>query len=82
MPKSSVETVTRSSRAAPVAAQVLSAIFLLGSLILYPYAEHSGFEYYAFRVLGSAAILFGVYAVSFRRSLIIFALAASNYTES
>ena len=49
-------------------------LFLLGSLILYPYAEYSGFGYYAFRVLGSAAILFSVYAISFRRGLIVFAL--------
>jgi hypothetical protein len=49
-------------------------LFLLSALILYPYAEGSRVGYYALRVLGSAAILVSVYAVSFRRSLLIFAL--------
>jgi hypothetical protein len=44
---------------------------LLGSLVLYPYAENSTFAYYAFRVLASTAIVLGFYAVSFRRSLIV-----------
>jgi hypothetical protein len=77
MSKASLETLTHSHRSSALAARrfFLLFLFLLGSLILYPYAEHSGFGYYAFRVLGSAAILLSVYAVSFRRSLIIFALA-------
>src|SRR5271155_6036343 len=53
---------------------LLLFIFLLATLILYPYAEASRFGYYALRVLGSAAILLSVYAANFRRSLLIFAL--------
>jgi Ion channel len=49
-------------------------LFLLATLILYPYAEASRFGYYTFRVLGSAAILLTVYAANFRRGLLIFAL--------
>lgn len=49
-------------------------LFLLASLILYPYAEDSQFSYYAIRVLGSAVILLSVYAAGFRRSLLILAL--------
>jgi ion channel len=49
-------------------------LFLLGSLILYPFAQNSAFGYYAFRVLGSVVIVLSVYAVSFRRSLVIIAL--------
>jgi hypothetical protein len=49
-------------------------LFLLATLILYPYAETSRFGYYALRVLGSAAILLSVYAANFRRSLLIFAV--------
>jgi hypothetical protein len=49
-------------------------LFLLASLIVYPYAESSALGYYTFRVLGSAAIVFCVYAVSFRRSLIYIAI--------
>ena len=50
---------------------LLLFLFLLGSLILYPYAEGSGFNYYAFRIFGTVVILLSVYAVSFRRSLIL-----------
>jgi hypothetical protein len=49
-------------------------VFLLASLILYPYAEDSQFSYYAIRILGSAVILLSVYAAGFRRSLLILAL--------
>lgn len=49
-------------------------LFLLAALILYPYAEGSRPAYYALRLLGSAVILLSVYAVSFRRSLLILAL--------
>jgi Ion channel len=49
-------------------------LFLLASLLFYPYAESNALGYYAFRVLGSAAIIFCVYAASFRRSLVIIAI--------
>jgi hypothetical protein len=49
-------------------------LFLLGSLILFPFAQNSAFGYYSFRVLGSVVIVLSVYAVSFRRSLVIIAL--------
>jgi len=49
-------------------------LFLLASLLLYPYAESSAFGYYAFRVIGSTTIVFCVYAASFRRSLVITAI--------
>jgi hypothetical protein len=47
-------------------------LFLLATLLLYPYAEASRLGYYAFRLFGSAAILISVYAANFRRSLLIF----------
>jgi hypothetical protein len=49
-------------------------LFLMTSLILYPYAENTSFGYYAFRVLGSTAIVLCVYVVSFRRGLVIVGL--------
>ena len=49
-------------------------LFLLASLVLYPYAENSVLGYYVFRVLGSTAIVLCVYVVSFRRSLVVVAL--------
>ncbi len=49
-------------------------LLLLGTLILFPYAETSRFGYYAFRVVGSAAILISVYAAKIQRGLLILAL--------
>ena len=49
-------------------------LFLLASLVLFPYAENSVLGYYGFRVLASTAIVLCVYGVSFRRSLVIGAL--------
>ena len=49
-------------------------LFLLASLIFYPYAESNAFGYYAFRVIGSAIIVLCVYAVSFSRSLLFVAI--------
>ena len=53
---------------------MLLFLFLLTDLILYPFVGDKGFGYYAFRVVGSGVILLSVYAVSFRRSLILFGL--------
>ena len=49
-------------------------VFLLATLILFPYAEGSHFGSYAFRVIGSFAIIVSVYAVNVHRSLLIFAI--------
>jgi hypothetical protein len=50
-------------------------LFLLATLILYPYAETTRFGYYAFRVIGSFAILMSVYAAKVHRGLLVLALA-------
>ncbi len=52
-------------------------LFLLASLILYPYAQATAVHYLAFRILGAGIILLSVYAVSFRRGLVGFALLLS-----
>jgi hypothetical protein len=49
-------------------------LLLLGTLLVYPYAESNKFGYVAFRAFGTAAIIVSVYAASFRRRLAIFAL--------
>jgi len=41
-------------------------LFLLASLLLYPFAESSAFGHYTFRVVGGTTILFCVYAASFK----------------
>ena len=48
-------------------------VILLGSLVFYPLTQGSGSRYYLFRFLGSAAVVLSVYAVSFRRGLLIVA---------
>jgi Ion channel len=54
---------------------LLLFLFLLGSLVLYPFAESNVVGYYAFRVFGSVVILFCIYAVSFRRWVVVAAAA-------
>jgi hypothetical protein len=49
-------------------------VFLLATLILFPYAEASHFGSYAFRIIGSVAILVSVYAAKIHRSLLIIAI--------
>jgi hypothetical protein len=49
-------------------------LFLLATLILYPFAEESRFSYFTLRLLGGAVILLSVYAAGFRHSLLILAL--------
>ena len=49
-------------------------VFLLATLILFPYAEASHFGSYAFRVIGSIAIVVSVYAANVHRSLLVFAI--------
>ena len=49
-------------------------LFLLATLLLYPYAEASRFGYVAFRVLGSAAILLAVYAAKLHRTALVLVL--------
>jgi hypothetical protein len=49
-------------------------VFLLATLILFPYAEASHYGSYAFRVIGSFAIVVSVYAANVHRSLLVFAV--------
>lgn len=49
-------------------------VFLLGTLILFPYAEARHIGSYAFRVIGSFAIVVSVYAAKVHRSLLVLAL--------
>jgi hypothetical protein len=49
-------------------------VFILATLILFPYAEATHFGSYAFRVIGSVAIIVSVYAANVHRSLLIVAI--------
>lgn len=46
-------------------------LFLLASIVVYPYAENSGAGYYAFRIIGAMVILLTVHAVAFNRALLV-----------
>src|SRR5271163_1787026 len=76
MPENSRPTLFRSKHAEMITARkfFLLFTFLLVALILYPFAGDSGSRYYLFRILSSLVIVLSVYAVSFRRSLVLFAL--------
>ncbi len=50
-------------------------LFLLASIVLYPYAESSGPGYYAFRILVGSVILLTVYAVTYSRGLFFLVIA-------
>jgi Ion channel len=50
---------------------LLLFLFLLATLIAYPYAERSSFGYYFFRVLTGAIIGLSVYVVSLRRGVAV-----------
>jgi hypothetical protein len=52
-------------------------LFLLGTLIYYPFAGESGVGYYVFRLLGFVIIFLSVYAVTFRRGIVFVALVLS-----
>ena len=45
-------------------------MFLLASIVFYPYAETSGPGFYAFRTIGTLVILITVWAVTFNRHLL------------
>ena len=49
-------------------------VFLLATLILFPYAEASHFGSYVFRAIGSVTIIVSVYAANVHRSLLILAV--------
>ena len=49
-------------------------VFLLATLILFPYGEASHFGSYAFRVIGSLTVVASVYAANIHRSLLVFAI--------
>ena len=75
MAESTRRRILNSKHAEMIAARrfFLLFLFLLGSLVLYPLTEGNGSRYYLFRFLGSAAVLLSVYAVSFRRGVLLVA---------
>ena len=49
-------------------------VFLMASIVAYPYAEGSGLGFYAFRVLGALVIVLTLYAVTFSRRVFVLLL--------
>jgi hypothetical protein len=67
----------RAKRILPVTGHrfFLLFLFLLADLVFYPYAASgAGIRYYIVRVLGAVVVLLAVYAISFRRGVILIAL--------
>lgn len=74
MPSLSAQTSAAIRRALPVTGRkfFLLFLFLLAYLIFYPFVgDPTGPRYYIFRALGIAVTLLSVYAVSFRKGLIL-----------
>jgi ion channel len=46
-------------------------LFLLATLILEPYVENSYYGYLALRIFGSAGVLYAVYAINLRRTVLL-----------
>jgi hypothetical protein len=53
---------------------MLLFLFLLSTVIAYPYTEHTGFGSWAFRLLSGLVIVFSVFVVSFRRGRLVVAV--------
>jgi hypothetical protein len=72
MPETTLQTVTRQN----VTERKFSLLFffLVAYLVLYPYAQHTGAPYLAFRVFGTVVTVLCIYAVSFQRKFVWFAL--------
>jgi hypothetical protein len=49
-------------------------LYLLATLVLYPYVEDKPVAYLIFRFFGGAGMLFAVYAINLRRTLLFFVL--------
>jgi hypothetical protein len=85
MPERSSRTLLQAKHAQMIAARkfFLLFLFLLTTLVCYPYAEYGGASYYFLRFMGAAIILLSVYAVSFRRSLLLvaFCLAVPAFLQ-
>jgi hypothetical protein len=71
-----MQAIPSGQEAAPASRRFfLLFVFLLATLLLYPYADSTRFGYYAFRMIGSFTILISVYAAKIHRSLLILAIA-------
>lgn len=46
-------------------------LYLLATLVLYPYVENKPIAYLVFRVFGGAGMLFAVYAINLRRTVLV-----------
>ena len=76
MPNTAVQSTPRPTKASSASQRFfLLFLFLLGNLILYPFAEGTGIGYYLFRTSAYAVVLLSIYAVSFRRTLLVLVIA-------
>jgi len=79
MPDITVQSIPPPKKASSASRRfLLLFLFLLGNLILYPFAEGTGTGYYLFRTSAYAVILWSIYAVSFRRTLLVLVIALAG----
>ena len=62
------------SACSTVTPSIQFVVYLLLVLILYPYVNEGSFGDFVFRVIGGFGILLTVYAISLRRTLLIFGI--------
>lgn len=55
-------------------------LFLLASIVVYPYAENSGVGLYAFRIVGLTVILLTVHAVAFSRGVLVMVIGLAIFS--
>ncbi|HTF65139.1 MAG TPA: ion channel [Edaphobacter sp.] len=76
MPDDAIQSTPHPKKASSASRRFfLLFLFLLGNLILYPFAEGTGIGYYLFRTSAYAVVLLSIYAVSFRRTLLVLVIA-------
>lgn len=70
--EASQRAATRWKKASLIAEHKFFVLFLylLATLVLYPYVENSPVAYLIFRVFGGAGMLFAVYAINLRRTVL------------
>ncbi len=74
--QTSMREPTLSKKASALAGRkfLILALLLLTSLVLHPFVDNSRHAYLAFRLVGSAGILYTIYAINPRRTVLVCAV--------
>lgn len=74
--QASLRGPTQSKKTSAIAGRkfLILALILLATLVLHPFVDNSRHAYLAFRLVGSAGVLYTVYAINLRRTVLVCAL--------